>query len=98
MSGLRFIRTIASARMDEPSPLEMAEVAHMAARSSWLWPEDEELRQASIEACSGLGVDYLEALARTVELTGTSIDLARREVAEALRRTADRVWQGTIIA
>lgn len=82
----------------KPSQLEMAEVAHMAARSSWLWPEDEELREAAAEACAAFGVDYLEVLARTVETSGMSINLARREVAEALRRSADRVWHGTIIA
>jgi len=74
------------------SPLELAETAHMAARLCWLWPDDHELRMAAIEACDAIDMDYIEALANVMHDTEVSAHVARRELAEALRRTADRIY------
>jgi hypothetical protein len=74
------------------SSLELAETAHVAARLSWLWPDDHEQRAAAVQACAAIGVDYIEAVAQVMRDTAASAHAARREVAEALRRTADRTY------
>ena len=74
------------------SQLELAETAHMAARLCWLWPDDHEQRMAAVEACAAINVDYIEALAHIMQSTGASARVARRELAEALRKAADRIY------
>jgi DNA-directed RNA polymerase subunit RPC12/RpoP len=74
------------------SPLELAETAHMAARLCWMWPDDHEQRTAAIQACDAIGVDYIGAVAKLMHDTAASADLARRQVAEALRKAADRIY------
>ncbi|MGH2941340.1 MAG: hypothetical protein ACRDLN_00995 [Solirubrobacteraceae bacterium] len=74
------------------SPLELAETAHMAARLCWLWPDDHEQRMAAVQACAAINVDYIEVLAKIMQDTGASAHVARRELAEALRKAADRVY------
>lgn len=74
-----------------PSPLELAETAHMAARLCWLWPDDHEQRLAAVQACAAIDVDYIGALAQIMQDTAASADVARRELAEALRKAADRI-------
>jgi hypothetical protein len=76
------------------SPLELVETAHMAARLCWLWPDDHEQRMAAVRACEAINVDYIEALAKIMRDTAASAHLARRELAEALRNAADRVYDG----
>ena len=77
---------------DGVSPLELTETAHMAARLCWLWPDDHEQRTAAIEACNAIGVDYIGAVAKIMYDTAASAHLARRQVAEALRKAADRIY------
>lgn len=87
-------------RRDEPttgdeaaaSPLELAETAHMAARLCWLWPDDHEQRMAAVQACAAIDVDYIGALAQLMHDTAASAHVARRELAEALRKAADRIY------
>jgi hypothetical protein len=74
------------------SPLELAETAHMAARLCWLWPDDDEQRTAAIQACDAINVDYIGALASLMHDRGASAHIARRHVAEALRKAADRIY------
>lgn len=74
------------------SRLELAETAHMAARLCWMWPDDHEQRTAAIQACHAINVDYIGALAKVMHETGASAHVARRELAEALRRAADRIY------
>ncbi len=74
------------------SPLELAETAHMAARLCWLWPEDHEQRTAAIQACAAINVDYIGALATLMNDTAAPAHVARRELAEALRKAADRIY------
>lgn len=74
------------------SRLELAETAHMAARLCWMWPDDHEQRTAAIEACDTINVDYIEALAKVMRDTGASAQVARRQLAEALRKAADRIY------
>jgi hypothetical protein len=75
-----------------PGPLELAEIAHMAARLCWLWPDDHEQRAAAIEACHAINVDYIGALATVMNGAEASAHAARRELAEALRKAADRIY------
>jgi hypothetical protein len=82
-------------RRQEPttvSRLELAETAHMAARLCWLWPDDHDQRLAAVQACEAVGVDYIGALAKVMDHTGASAHVARRELAEALRKAADRIY------
>jgi hypothetical protein len=86
-------------RRDEPtsdkphaSALELAETAHMAARLCWLWPDDHEQRMAAVQACNVIDVDYIGALAKVMHDTAASAHVARRELAEALRKAADRIY------
>jgi DNA-directed RNA polymerase subunit RPC12/RpoP len=74
------------------SRLELAETAHMAARLCWMWPDDHEQRTAAIQACDTINVDYIGALAKVMLDTGASAHVARRELAEALRKAADRIY------
>ena len=74
------------------SRLEMAETAHMAARLCWIWPDDHEQRTAAIQACDAINVDYIGALAKVMHDRGSSAHVARRELAEALRKAADRIY------
>jgi DNA-directed RNA polymerase subunit RPC12/RpoP len=74
------------------SPLELTETAHMAARLCWLWPDDHEQRMAAVQACAAINVDYIEALATVMHDTAASAHVARRELAEALRKAADRLY------
>ncbi|MEA2188709.1 MAG: hypothetical protein QOK16_3720 [Solirubrobacteraceae bacterium] len=74
------------------SPLELAEIAHMAARLCWMWPDDHEQRTAAIQACAAINVDYIGALASLMHDRGASAHIARRHVAEALRKAADRIY------
>lgn len=74
------------------TPLQLAETAHMAARLCWLWPGDHEQRATAVQACAAINVDYIGALAALMENTAASADVARRELAEALRRAADRMY------
>ena len=74
------------------SRLEMAETAHMAARLCWMWPDDHEQRTAAIQACDAINVDYIGALAKVMHNRGSSAHVARRELAEALRKAADRIY------
>jgi hypothetical protein len=76
----------------DASPLELAETAHMAARLCWLWPDDPEQRTAAIQACDAINVDYIGALASVMRDTAASAHVARRELAEALRKAADRIY------
>lgn len=69
-----------------------AEAAHMTARAAWLYPDDHEQRAAAVIACDAINVNYLEVVASVMESTGAGADLARRLVAEALRKTADETW------
>ena len=62
------------------------------ARLCWLWPDDHEQRVAAVQACAAIGVDYIEALAKVMRDTAASAHVARRELAEALRRAADHVY------
>jgi hypothetical protein len=64
----------------------------MAARLCWLWPDDHEQRTAAIQACHAIEVDYIGALAKVMNSTGASAHAARRELAEALRKGADRIY------
>jgi len=75
-----------------PSPLELAEIAHVAARLCWLWPDDDAQRMAAIEACDAINVDYIGALAKVMHDTAASAHVARRALAEALRNAADRIY------
>ncbi|MEA2230950.1 MAG: hypothetical protein QOD83_766 [Solirubrobacteraceae bacterium] len=75
------------------SPLELAEIAHMAARLCWMWPDDHEQRTAAIQACAAINVDYIGALATLMHDRGASAHIARRQVAEALRKAADRIYE-----
>jgi hypothetical protein len=75
-----------------PSLLALAETAHMAARICWLWPDDHEQRTAAIQACAAIDVDYIGVLAKIMHDTAASAQVARREVAEALRKAADRIY------
>jgi DNA-directed RNA polymerase subunit RPC12/RpoP len=74
------------------SPLELAETAHMAARLCWLWPDDHEQRMAAVQACAAINVDYIGALSTIMQDTAASAHVARRELAEALRKAADRMY------
>jgi hypothetical protein len=74
------------------SPLALAEIAHMAARLCWLWPDDHEQRTAAVEACEAINVDYIGVLAKIMHDTAASAHVARRELAEALRKAADRIY------
>jgi hypothetical protein len=74
------------------TPLELAETAHMAARLCWLWPDDDEQRTAAIQACDAINVDYIGALAKVMDDTAASAHVARRQLAEALRKAADRIY------
>jgi hypothetical protein len=74
------------------SPLELAETAHMAARLCWLWPDDDEQRTAAIQACDAINVDYIGALAKVMADTAASAHVARRQLAEALRKAADQIY------
>ena len=74
------------------SPLELAETAHMAARLCWLWPDDHEQRTAAIQACDAVNVDYIGVLAKIMDDTAASAHVARRALAEALRKAADRIY------
>jgi hypothetical protein len=74
------------------SPLELAETAHMAARLCWLWPGDDEQRTAAIQACDAINVDYIGALAKVMDDTAASAHVARRQLAEALRKAADQIY------
>jgi hypothetical protein len=74
------------------SPLELAETAHMAARLCWMWPDDHEQRTVAIQACAAINVDYIGALAKLMHDTGASAHVARRMLAEALRKAADRIY------
>jgi hypothetical protein len=74
------------------SPLELAETAHMAARLCWLWPDDDEQRTAAIQACDAINVDYIVALAKIMDDTAASAHVARRQLAEALRKAADQIY------
>ena len=76
----------------EISPLELVETAHMAARLCWLWPNDHEQRMAAVQACEAINVDYIEAVAKVMQDTAASAHVARRELAEALRKAADRIY------
>jgi len=76
-----------------PSRLELAEAAHMAARLCWLWPDDADQRAAAIEACDAINIDYIGVLATVMRDTAASAQVARRHVAEALRRAADRIYE-----
>jgi hypothetical protein len=78
------------------SPLELAETAHMAARLCWLWPDDDEQRTAAIQACDAINVDYIGALAKVMDDTAASAHVARRHLAEALRKAADHVYATTV--
>jgi hypothetical protein len=64
----------------------------MAARLCWLWPDDHEQRMAAVQACGAINVDYIEALAKLMHDTAASAHVARRELAEALRKAADRIY------
>jgi hypothetical protein len=75
-----------------PSRLELAETAHMAARLCWMWPDDHEQRTVAVHACDAINVDYIGALAKVMHDTGASAHAARRELAEALRKAADRIY------
>jgi hypothetical protein len=86
-------------RRDEPTSdkphvnaLELAETAHLAARLCWLWPDDHEQRMAAVQACAAIDVDYIGALATIMHDTTAPAHVARRELAEALRKTADRIY------
>jgi hypothetical protein len=74
------------------SRLELAETAHMAARLCWMWPDDHEQRTAAVHACDAINVDYIGALAKVMHDTGASAHVARRQLAEALRTAADRIY------
>jgi hypothetical protein len=76
----------------QASPLALAEIAHMAARLCWLWPDDHEQRAAAIQACEAINVDYIGVLAKIMHDTAASAHVARRELAEALRKAADRIY------
>jgi hypothetical protein len=88
------VRRLEEAGGDEPvvSRLELAETAHMAARLCWMWPDDHEQRTAAIQACDAINVDYIGALAKVMDNTGASAHVARRQLAEALRKAADRIY------
>jgi hypothetical protein len=76
----------------QASPLELVETAHMAARLCWLWPDDHEQRMAAVQACQAIDLDYIEAVAKVMQATAASAHVARRELAEALRSAADRIY------
>lgn len=76
----------------EASLLELVETAHMAARLCWLWPNDHEQRMAGVQACEAINLDYIEALAKVMQDTAASAHVARRELAEALRKAADGIY------
>jgi len=79
---------------DKPhvSALELAETAHMAARLCWLWPDDHEQRMAAVQACAAIDVDYIGALAQLMRDRAAPAHVARRELTEALRKAADRIY------
>ncbi len=76
--------------------LELVESAHIACRGAWLWPEDHEQREIAVIACAQCGVDYILQLEKIVGIiTGPldkAIDRGRREMAEAFRKWADRLY------
>jgi hypothetical protein len=91
--GAGTVRSEEAAGDDAPvSPLELVETAHMAARLCWLWPDDHEQRMAAVQACAAMDVDYIAALATIMHDTAASAHVARRELAEALRTAADRIY------
>jgi uncharacterized protein YidB (DUF937 family) len=64
----------------------------MAARLCWMWPDDHEQRIAAVQACDAINVDYIGAVAKVMSQTGVSAHVARRKLAEALRKAADRIY------
>lgn len=87
-----------SEEITDMSRLQLLEVAHMCARAAWLFPDDHEQRMAALIACHNIGVDYVEMVAHAMDCTGADFDTARREVAEALRRSADRFYVSEALA
>lgn len=71
--------------------LEHFEVAHMACRAAWLWPEDDARRAIALAASYQCGVDYIERVAQVCTDTGADLDTARRAIAEAFRHRADEL-------
>jgi hypothetical protein len=75
---------------------ERIEIAAMAARCTWIWPNDELLAANATMACARIGMDYPGAIARMVIDLGASLSTARREMAASLQRLADRVYLQTL--
>lgn len=68
-----------------------AECAHMTARAAWMYPGDDEARQSAVMAWATCGVDYIEALAATMEVHGSDPHAARYQLAESMRVAAERL-------
>lgn len=65
--------------------------------SAYTYPSDTELRGAAISACSLVGVDYLEAVACTMESTQCDPDRARWIVAASfIKAAATLIETGTV--
>jgi hypothetical protein len=47
---------------------------------------------AAVQACAAINVDYIGALSTVMQDTAASAHVARRELAEALRKAADRIY------
>lgn len=72
--------------------LEHFEVAHMACRAAWLWPEDHMRRAIAVVASDQCGVNYFERLEMIIRDLGADMPTARRELAEAFRHRADELY------
>lgn len=69
--------------MPSGTALEFAVDAAVGALSAYCYPSDTEVRGAAIQAAALAGVDYLDAVARTMESTNCSADSARWMVASS---------------
>ncbi len=80
--------------------LHMLEDAHVACRSAWLYPLDDEIRDVAQFAVARVPphYDYLKLLAGTLEGGGHpdgtpfTVEEARRAVAETFRKLADESY------
>ncbi len=89
--------------------LERVGTAHITAFSAWLYPDDHEVRETAVMAAALCGVDYIDAVALTmenstmvdaemIEKPGVSADVARYAVAESFRKLAQQmVAQGASV-
>jgi hypothetical protein len=73
------------------TPLELTVDAAVGAMLAWCYPSSIDARAAAMQGCYLCGLDYLEAVAQTMEATGASADTARFEVARSLAATVAKL-------